>query len=413
MIWDVESGKSLYGAPNKEVVNEILFFNNDSSKLIAVQHNGIQILTIDPVYKKIQSLNANFGNVKRQFTCAAVDYQDAYVYCGTKTGDIFEVNIEKAIYKRVGPVKRLFSLGITAVRVLPNGDIVVGTGEGKLARISIQNMQVQAESEVMGSVSSVSFTGDYTHFFCGSSQSNIYWVNSTTLVPELRNTCHYERINDIAFPHNYSEVFATAAPNEIRIWNTKNRQELLRIQVPGLECYSVAFTYDGKSIISGWSDGKIRAFLPQSGKLLFVINDAHNHGCTAVTITSDGERIISGGAEGEIRIWKITKQTQIMEVSLKEHRSRVWSIQINKDNSQAVSASSDGSCILWDLRKHSRLLCMFESTAFKQALLNTEEYQVLTVGSDRKITYWEKHDGQIIRSIEGSEKELSTLDITS
>ena len=146
VIWDVESGKSLYGAPNKEVVNEVIFFNNDSSRLIAVQHNGIQILTIDPVYKKIQSLNANFGNVKRQFTCAAIDFQDAYVYCGTKTGDIFEVNIEKAIYKRVGPVKRLFSLGVSIVRVLPNGDLIVGTGEGKLARISIQNMNVLSEN---------------------------------------------------------------------------------------------------------------------------------------------------------------------------------------------------------------------------------------------------------------------------
>lgn len=107
-----------------------------------MQQNGIQILTIDQVYKKILSLNANFGNVKRQFTCAAIDTQDAYVYCGTKTGDIFEVNIDKAIYKRVGPVKRLFSLGVSVVRLLPNGDLVIGTGEGKIARISIQNMTV-------------------------------------------------------------------------------------------------------------------------------------------------------------------------------------------------------------------------------------------------------------------------------
>lgn len=48
-----------------------------------------------------------------------------------------------------------------------------------------------------------------------------------------------------------------------------------------------------------------------------------------------------------------------MEVSLKEHRSRVWSIQLNKDNTQAVSASSDGSCIIWDLKTHTRLLCLF------------------------------------------------------
>jgi WD40 repeat protein len=57
-------------------------------------------------------------------------------------------------------------------------------------------------------------------------------------------------------------VFATCGWNEIRIWNTKNRQELLRIEVPGVECICVGFMRDGKSIVSGWGDGKIRAFYP-------------------------------------------------------------------------------------------------------------------------------------------------------
>jgi cilia- and flagella-associated protein 52 len=39
-------------------------------------------------------------------------------------------------------------------------------------------------------------------------------------------------------------------------------------------------------------------------------------------------RIISGGNEGEVRVWKIGKQTQIMEASMKEHRGRVWAIQV-------------------------------------------------------------------------------------
>ena len=67
---------------------------------------------------------------------------------------------------------------------------------------------------------------------------------------------------------------------------------------------------------------------------------------------------------------------------------------------------------IWDIKNHSRVLCLFESTAFKEAHLNAEEYQVLTTGSDRKITYWEKYDGQIIRSVEGSDKELNTLALT-
>jgi WD40 repeat protein len=57
---------------------------------------------------------------------------------------------------------------------------------------------------------------------------------------------------------------------------------------------------DGKTIISGWSDGKIRGFGPQSGKLLYTINDAHHKAVTAIAVTSDSNRIISGGEEGEL-----------------------------------------------------------------------------------------------------------------
>mmetsp|Transcript_1842 Transcript_1842/g.2592 ORF Transcript_1842/g.2592 Transcript_1842/m.2592 type:complete len:91 (+) Transcript_1842:387-659(+) len=90
-------------------------------------------------------------------------------------------------------------------------------------------MKIKASSNVLGGVTSIAFTGDFTNFFCGTSQSNIYWVDTENLKAELRNTCHYDKINDIAFPHNFSDVFATCSINDIRVWNAKNRQELLRI----------------------------------------------------------------------------------------------------------------------------------------------------------------------------------------
>merc|ERR1711937_748697 len=229
----------------------------------------------------------------------------------------------------------------------------------------------------------------------------------------MGNTCHYERINHVAFPIGYSEVFATCSLTDIRVWNAKTRQELLRIQVPNMECYCIAFMRDGKSIVSGWSDGKVRAFLPQSGRLMYVINDAHQNGVTAMATTSDCSRIISGGMEGEVRVWRIGRQTQTMEASMKEHRGRVWCIELRQDDSQAVSASSDGSCIIWDLQTRTRSLCLFESTMFKHIVYHPDESQLLTTGSDRKIMYWDTFDGQAIRVLEGSEEgELSTLSIS-
>ena len=91
--------------------------------------------------------------------------------------------------------------------------------------------------------------------------------------------------------------------------------------------------------------------------------------------------------EGEVRIWKIGRQTQVMEASLKEHRGTVWSIQVRKNNDQAVSASADGSCIIWDIKTFTRLTCLFESTLFKQVLYHPEESQLITTGSDRKVIF--------------------------
>ena len=110
-------------------------------------------------------------------------------------------------------------------------------------------MKKKSSDKIMGACTSISVTADSTHFFAGSSKATIYWCNSDSISPELRNTCHYDRVNDIAFPAGYSDLFATCSINDIRVWNAKTRQELLRIEVPGLECHAVKFM-NGKTGIS-------------------------------------------------------------------------------------------------------------------------------------------------------------------
>ncbi len=48
-------------------------------------------------------------------------------------------------------------------------------------------------------------------------------------------------VHDVAFPHEYSEVFAACGLGEIRVWHLHSRRELLRISVPNLDCRCVAF----------------------------------------------------------------------------------------------------------------------------------------------------------------------------
>lgn len=51
----------------------------------------------------------------------------------------------------------------------------------------------------------------------------------------------------------------------------------------------MGITRSGGTIVSGWSDGKIRAFYPESGKLKFVISDAHAEGTTSIALAHDDD----------------------------------------------------------------------------------------------------------------------------
>lgn len=87
---------------------------------------------------------------------------------------------------------------------------------------------------------------------------------------------------------------------------------------------------DGKLILSGWSDSKVRAFLPQSGKLAFAVTESHKDGVevTALTSTADSTKILAGGSDGEIRLWHIGKQVQKLLMSQRLHTKGVTSLQL-------------------------------------------------------------------------------------
>jgi len=413
VVWDLNDGNAICGTPAAtDTAQTVQFFRKSNEMIVTAGNNHVKVWQFDLPNKKLRGTEAKLGQLKRCTTNVLLSADDTVAYCGTNTGDLLEVSLDRALFKRSVP-KTPFSLGITCSALLDDGDVLVGTGDGTVARLDAKTLRPKSQCQVLGGVSSIALTSDGTHFFCGTTMANIYWVDVDSLTAELRSTCHSERVNSIAFPIGYSEVFATCSISEIRLWNSSTRQELLRIQVPNMECYCLDFMRDGRSIVSGWSDGKVRAFLPQSGKLLYVINDAHKNGVTALCGTSDSGRLVTGGMEGEVRVWKIGNQTQTMDASLKEHRSRVWDIIINGEDAIAVTASSDGSCIMWDLKTKTRTLCLFESTMFKNIAYHPDESQLLTTGSDRKVAYWDTFDGQAIRVLEASEEgELCTLSMS-
>ena len=73
------------------------------------------------------------------------------------------------------------------------------------------------------------------------------------LAADPENPGHSDQLGDCCFPAAYSELFATCSGSDIRIWHTKTKAELLRVQVPQVTCNCISFAPGGNAIYSGWN----------------------------------------------------------------------------------------------------------------------------------------------------------------
>jgi len=436
VIWNVEDGMAICGSPaSHDATTALTWLNGDDAGERTLVTGGVAQLRVwdfDCMNRKVRPTECNLGKERRSVACIVLSPDDRYIFCGTTSGDLVKVDTASKRLSVSGPRKR-FRQGVSVLTLNAREDeLLVGSGEGELAIIPCngESLEPKLRGNVMGGVSSLALDSMGEFFFAGTTQSNMYLVEYATLTAELKVTSHTEQINDIAFPREWSELFATCGGADIRVWHAKTLAELLRIQVPNLECNCISFPSNGSAILSGWSDGRIRSFGPQSGNLQYVINEAHRltgvgnssggvvpkNGVTSICPSNDCRRLVSGGADGKVRVWAVSKGQQVMLASMQEHKGPIFAISIKKDDSEAISASADGSCIVWALAGFSpyvRVSALFAANFFKSAVYFPDESQLLTCGTDRKITYWDVTDLQAIRIVDGSETaEVNTLDIS-
>ncbi|KAK7113715.1 cilia- and flagella-associated protein 52-like [Littorina saxatilis] len=457
VVWHLGKGEALCGSQaqveSAGITNCLAASLADRNVFITGGNNTLRVWQLDAPNRKIWPTDVKLGGgLKRSVICIEmVDHKSdhPYMFCGTSTGDILGVNIRSYQMQFVVPGKDKFSLGVTAISIVNYHDsmydFLIGTGDGLVGKYQLKVAMDKRHHVIAtwkhngtkpwqdpklkrrSAVTSIAKRGTGHMFFIGTEHCQIYRFNYSEMIATLLKTCHSSPVNDVIFAFGYSELLATCAFEEIRIWHTLTGQELCRYTVSNMTCNAICITRDGRSIFSAWDDGKIRVIgfkreKDGTSKLFekYTVRDTHNKGVTAIAITTCGTRLITGGGEGQVRVWQIYEDHIVsrsrgdLVANMKEHKGKVTSIQIHPNDRSAVSASTDGSTIIWDLETNTRSQIVLANTLFKCVCFGAKGVHILTSGTDHKIGYWEVQDGSALRELEGSKTgAINTMDISS
>ncbi|XP_077381780.1 cilia- and flagella-associated protein 52 [Festucalex cinctus] len=381
----------------------VKYSNTNDNIFVCAGRGTLQIWELDEC-NKIKPTDCILGKLKRTVRCIEFAPDDEYIFCGTSSGDILKIHAKTKCLSHYGPLKTKHNLGANVLKALSTGELLVGSGFGTLTLCSTANFKAIKQVQMNNGVTSIALKDDGRHFFAGTDASEIYCLDLQDFKAELVSTNHHGAVKDVSIAFGSSELFVTGSEEDIRVWHIDKSKELLRIPQPCLTCNSLHLMIDGHSIVTGWNDGKIRIFAPQSGRLMLIIHNAHRNGVSAIKGSTDCKKIVSGGQDGTVCVWELLKHGQRRLAFLTEHKAMVRSVQIKSDDKEAITASMDGTCILWDIEKFVRIRKITtKNSSFKTVCYHPEEHQIVTSGTDRRIVYWDVHDGTAIRELQDTE----------
>mmetsp|Transcript_16438 Transcript_16438/g.27883 ORF Transcript_16438/g.27883 Transcript_16438/m.27883 type:complete len:281 (+) Transcript_16438:800-1642(+) len=268
------------------------------------------------------------GAMVRDYTCLTFSKpNEEFLFAGTKSGDFcsFQVKNKMFVFSQ-----SVCAQGIKNIQAVTKDKICVGGGDGQIVLFHVDQNFCQSlmQTQLYGSIQGLSSSQDGVQMLAATNKGFLYRIRVSDFSQMLLAENHTEPVVHVEYLAGQSERFITSSVDgTIRLWDANDYSVRARCvnQMGVVEnVYPMCSLFTDEIILSGWSDGKVRAFRVDNCEQLWQIDNAHKNGVTAIALSHNQKFIVSGGQEGEIRVWEIRSRELISH--LKEHTSKVTKV---------------------------------------------------------------------------------------
>jgi WD40 repeat protein len=156
-------------------------------------------------------------------------------------------------------------------------------------------------------------------------------------------------VSSVAFSPDGRVILSGDADGPLWRWNADTGQPIappLQAEYAAL-VNSVAFSPDGHLIIAGYYEGTVRRWNADTGQPVGQPLTGHTGPVNSVAFSPDGHRIVSGSNDRTVRLWN-TDTGQPIGGALSGHSAWVLNVAFSPSGDRILSTDSDGILRVWD-----------------------------------------------------------------
>ncbi len=160
--------------------------------------------------------------------------------------------------------------------------------------------------------------------------------------------------------------------------------------------YAVAFTPDGKYVVSGSGDRTVKVWDSATGKDLKSYGGASGHQnlVLSVSISADGGLIASGGADNKAMLWDFPSSSPLRDIAKSEG---VSTLAVTPDGTKVAGGDKDGHVKIWNTADGKELFKLDGHSGPVTGVSFSNNGQLLvSCGSDKTLRFWNPTNGQAI-----------------
>ena len=184
-----------------------------------------------------------------------------------------------------------------------------------------------------------------------------------------------------------------AGSNDVVLWDVATGREIKRFKghVHPVQC--VAFSPDGRRVLSG--DGPflpsatalgctVRLWNVVTGKELYRL-EGHSREIKCVAFDPNGERVLSGSGDGTVKLWDLVARKQVW--SKRPHRFLLTGVALSRDGRFAASGGYDSKICLLDASTGDMLRSLSTDSPVHNLMFLPDSKRIL-FNDDKQVKLW-------------------------